>query len=111
LFDHPQSIGAYHTSDVPYWFGTQDAFNKFRTTRDWTPFDRELSNRMEDCLVAFARTGDPSTPATLWPRWTPTAENYVEFGDRTGVREENVERMEFHTPSNVTASTPPVSRD
>jgi para-nitrobenzyl esterase len=28
FFDDPKSIGAYHTSDVPYWFGTQDAFNK-----------------------------------------------------------------------------------
>ena len=27
LFDHPQTIGAYHTSDVPYWFQTQDALN------------------------------------------------------------------------------------
>ncbi len=71
FFDDPKSIGAYHTSDVPYWFGTQDAFNKFRVTRDWTPFDRDLSDRMEDCLVAFARTGDPSTAATPWPRWTP----------------------------------------
>ncbi|MGY0572050.1 carboxylesterase/lipase family protein [Bradyrhizobium sp. RDM12] len=36
FFDSPQKIGAYHTSDVPYWFGTQDAFNKFRTTRNWS---------------------------------------------------------------------------
>ena len=111
FFDDPKSIGAYHTSDVPYWFGTQDAFNKFRVTRDWTSFDRDLSNRMLDCLVAFARTGDPSTAATPWPRWTPKAESYVEFGDQTGVREENVERMEFHTPANATPSTPRVSRD
>ena len=24
------TIGAYHTSEVPYFFGTQDAFNLFR---------------------------------------------------------------------------------
>jgi para-nitrobenzyl esterase len=111
FFDNPQSIGAYHTSDVPYWFQTQDAFNKFRTTRVWTPFDRDLSERMIDCLVAFARTGDPSTAATPWPQWTPKAEKYLEFGDQSGVREENVERMEFHTPANVTPSTPRASRD
>jgi para-nitrobenzyl esterase len=111
FFDDPKSIGAYHTSDVPYWFGTQDAFNKFRVTRDWTPFDRDLSDRMLDCLVAFARTGDPSAAATPWPQWTPKAENYLAFGDQTGVREENVERMEFHTPANATPSTPRVSRD
>ena len=32
-----QQIGAYHTSDVPYWFGTQDAFNKFRSPRATGP--------------------------------------------------------------------------
>ena len=111
LFDNPQAIGAYHTSDVPYWFQTQDAFNKFRTTRDWTPFDRDLSDRMIDCLVAFARTGDPSTAATPWPQWTPKVETYFEFGDQSGVREENVERMQFHTPTNLTPWTPPTSRD
>ena len=111
FFDNPQAIGAYHTSDVPYWFQTQDAFNKFRTTRDWTPFDRDLSERMMDCLVAFARTGDPSTVATPWPQWTPKAEAYFEFGDQSGVREENVERMQFYTPANVTPWTPPTSRD
>ena len=111
FFDNPQAIGAYHTSDVPYWFATQDAFNKFRTTRDWTPFDRALSERMLDCLIAFARTGDPSTAATPWPPWTDKTESYFEFGDQSGVREENVERMNFHTPANVTPWTRPISRD
>ena len=111
FFDSPQKIGAYHTSDVPYWFGTQDAFNKFRTTRDWTEFDRALSERMMDTLVAFARTGNPATPATPWPQWKQDAQTYVEFGDDSGVREENRARLEFHTPANVTPSTPRISRD
>jgi para-nitrobenzyl esterase len=111
LFDNPQAIGAYHTSDVPYWFGTLDAFNRIRTTRDWTPFDRDLSQRMMDCLVAFARSGDPATAATAWPRWTPAQESYVEFGDQSGVRKEDVTRMSFHTPANVTPSPPPPARD
>jgi para-nitrobenzyl esterase len=111
FFDSPQKIGAYHTSDVPYWFQTQDAFNKFRATRVWTKFDRALSERMMDCLIAFARSGDPSTPATPWPQWTLDAPNYLEFGDESGVRQENRSRMEFHTPENVTPSTPRLSRD
>lgn len=111
FFDSPQKIGAYHTSDVPYWFGTQDSFNKFRTTRVWTEFDRALSERMIDTLVAFARTGDPRTPATQWPQWKQDAQTYVEFGDKSGVREENRARLEFHTPANVTPSTPRISRD
>jgi len=111
FFDGPQKIGAYHTSDVPYWFQTQDAFNKFRTTRVWTALDGALSERMSDCLVAFARTGDPRTLATPWPQWTPDSEQYVEFGDNAGVREENRSRMEFHTPENITPSPPRLSRD
>ncbi|MDH2349363.1 carboxylesterase family protein [Bradyrhizobium sp. SSUT112] len=111
FFDSPQKIGAYHTSDVPYWFGTQDAFNKFRVTRLWTEFDRALSDRMMDTLVAFAKTGNPTTSATPWPQWNQGAQNYVEFGDESGVREENRARLDFHTPANVTPSTPRVSRD
>ena len=104
FFDDPKSIGAYHTSDVPYWFGTQDAFNKFRVTIEDAVRSRSFGPDY-DCLVAFALTVDPSTAATPWPRWTPKAENYLEFGDHTGVREENVERMESHTPANATPST------
>jgi para-nitrobenzyl esterase len=111
LFDHPQAIGAYHTSDVPYWFGTLDAFNRLRTTRDWTPLDRDLSERMMDSLIAFARTGDPATPATPWPQWRPDDEAYVEFGDQVGVRAEDVTRMRFHTPDNLTPTPPPAARD
>ena len=70
LFDHPQTIGAYHTSDVPYWFQTQDALNLFHMTRNWTPYDRDLADKMSDCLVAFARTGNPSADGVAWPAWT-----------------------------------------
>lgn len=111
FYDNPKAIGAYHTSDVPYWFLTQDAMNLFRTTRDWTAFDRELAGRMSDALVAFARTGDPSTPAAPWPAWTPAEPRYVEFGDAVAVRTENAERLDFHTPRNALAQTPRLSRD
>jgi para-nitrobenzyl esterase len=66
---------------------------------------------MTDCLVAFARTGDPSTAATAWPQWMPKAESYFEFGDTSGVREEDAGRMDFYTPANVTPWTPPAARD
>lgn len=107
VFDNPQ--GAYHTSDVPYWFQTQDALNLFRPTRIWTPYDRDLSTRMMDSLLAFAKTGDPSTPATQWPKWTPSDPKYVEFGDAVNVRSENLERIKFHDlPARyVPMGTPP----
>jgi para-nitrobenzyl esterase len=111
LFDHPQAIGAYHTSDVPYWFQTQDALNLFRTTRNWTPLDRELADEMSDCLVAFARSGNPATQAVAWPAWTKEAEQYVEFGDTISIRSESIERMEFQGESGVTSTTPRTTRD
>ena len=111
FYDNPAAIGAYHTSDVPYWFNTQGAFNLFRTTRDWTSFDQQLSNRMLDGLVAFARTGNPSTGATQWPRWTVDQQQVMEFGDVVQIMREDPERMSFHTGETATAQTPRLSRD
>lgn len=78
----PATIGAYHTSEVPYYFGTFDAYNLFRPTRNWTESDHELSRKMTVALIAFAETGDPSTPDLQWPAWTADNEVYVNFGER-----------------------------
>ena len=66
----PATIGAYHTADIPYWFGTLDKYNAFRPTRAWTTWDRMLSGRMMGALIAFAATGNPGTPAQPWPAWS-----------------------------------------
>lgn len=89
------TIGAYHTSDVPFWFGTLDAFNMFRTTRKWTSWDRELSQKMTAALIAFANTGNPSTHGLEWPVWTTSSEQLVNFGDRITVEKINRERHDF----------------
>jgi para-nitrobenzyl esterase len=81
----PATIGAYHTADIPYWFGTLDAFNMFRKTRDWQAWDRELSEKMMASLIAFADTGNPATPDVKWPAWSPTDEVKVEFGETISV--------------------------
>ncbi len=89
------TIGAYHTSDVPYWFGSQDALNIIRPTRNWTAYDRDLSNKMTDALIAFAKTGDPGTAAVHWPAWQPQNEQLVEFGDKISVQPMNTSRLDF----------------
>ncbi len=112
LFDHPQTIGAYHTSDVPYWFQTQDALNLFHITRNWTPYDRELADKMSDCLVAFARTGNPCDRGGRVAgvdRRIPSSTSSL--ATSIAVRAENVERMEFQSQSGVTSSSPRASRD
>ena len=77
--DHdPVTVGAYHTGDMPYWFGTLDVYNMRRQTRDWTPYDRKLSETMMDHLIAFARDGDPGAG---WQAWTARSQTERSFGD------------------------------
>jgi para-nitrobenzyl esterase len=75
------TAGAYHTSEVPFWFDTIDSFNLYRRTRDWTAGDRAMSRTMVRALVAFARTGDPNTAGVRWTRYDPASRNLVEFGE------------------------------
>lgn len=89
------TIGAYHTSEVPYYFGTQDAYNMFRQTRNWTEWDRELSRKMTAALVAFATTGDPSTPDVPWPAWKAGDERYIDFGDSIQIEKIDPPRLDF----------------
>jgi len=80
--DHdPATIGAYHTGDVPFWLQTLDSLNLFRTTRNWTAYDRELATRMSDVIVSFARAGKPSLSGIDWPVYRSVDERVVELGD------------------------------
>ena len=74
--------GAYPTGDIPFWFGTLDAFNLLRRTRVWGPDDYRLSGMMMDALVAFAATGNPSSKAVQWPAWSPSKEVMLEWGGK-----------------------------
>ena len=96
------TIGAYHTSEVPYYFGTQDAYNLFRPTRNWTPWDRELSETLTASLIAFAATGNPATPKAAWMAWSAQDERYIEFGDAIRPVSVNRARLDFmakHRPA------------
>jgi para-nitrobenzyl esterase len=100
------TIGAYHTADIPYWFGTQDAFNMFRPTRNWTAWDRELSERMSAMLIAFANTGDPSTAKDKWPAWAANKEVKLEFNDTVAVTPLDVKGIAFLTAHAPAPGTP-----
>ena len=55
--------GAWHSSDLWYWFGTLE--------NCWRPFeekDHQLSEQMVQYLINFCRTGDPNKAAML-PTW------------------------------------------
>ncbi|MDH4124725.1 MAG: carboxylesterase family protein [Gammaproteobacteria bacterium] len=99
-----ETIGAYHTADIPYWFGTQDKFNLLRQTRDWTTYDRELSQLMTRALINLLENGDPSTESQGWPAWSPDAEARIVFGDDVQVVPLNIAALEFfatHEPMEV----------
>jgi para-nitrobenzyl esterase len=87
------TVGAYHNADMIYWFENLDVFNKIRHTRDWTAWDRTLADDMANALIAFAKTGDPSTPALKWPAWSATDDVFVDFGDTVRVERFNTEAM------------------
>jgi len=72
-----EKLGAYHGTEIPYVFGTHDA---------WLPtedIDRELTNAVMDYWVQFARSGDPNTPnGPHWPVYSDQQPMVMELGER-----------------------------
>ncbi len=66
--------GAWHSSDLWYWFGTLG--NCWRPLEDC---DREISGQMVRYLCNFAATGDPNGKEL--PTWTPGTEKAMTFGE------------------------------
>jgi para-nitrobenzyl esterase len=91
----PATAGAYHMGDVPYVLGTYEAFNLFRTTRDWTGGDRDLSEALQDLLVAYARTGIPETARVKFVRFDPKHERRLVIGDQFSVEDLNAPGIAF----------------
>ncbi len=60
--------GAWHSSDLWYWFGTLP-----NGWRPWTEKDYLLSEQMIAYLCSFVRTGDPNAGGDQ-PVWLPTDE-------------------------------------
>ncbi|HRP09755.1 MAG TPA: carboxylesterase family protein [Terricaulis sp.] len=110
--DHnPATAGAYHTGDVPYWLGTIDALNLFRETRTWTSLDRNLTAAMQDSLIAFARTGNPSTPAMRWPAMNKNSQRLLEIGDTIQQRPINARRFDFMAGRQIASGPRRAARD
>jgi para-nitrobenzyl esterase len=64
---HPASLGAFHSDDIEYVFGTLDS----RNIAAWRPEDRKLSVQIQQYWTNFARTGNPNgaTPNPELPQW------------------------------------------
>jgi len=61
--NHPASMGAFHSDDIEYVFGTLDS----RPGITVRPEDRSLSDQMQQYWTNFAKTGDPNGPNL--PKW------------------------------------------
>ena len=86
--------GAWHSSDLWYWFGT--------LPNCWRPMeqkDYELSEQMTDYLCNFVTRGDPNKAAQL-PTWIAsdkTQKRVLILGEKpTGMRKPNMLKM-IHT--------------
>jgi para-nitrobenzyl esterase len=75
--EHPE-FGAFHTSEVPYVFGTLDVLK-----RPWTDVDRRLSQQMMSYWINFATTGDPNGAGLpRWPAYEATDPTVLRLGEQ-----------------------------
>jgi len=104
---NPQAAGAYHSSEIPFFLLTLDAYNRIRPTRDWTEKDRALAETMSAVLVAFASSGKPHTPSLRLPRFDEKRERLVVFGDEVKVIAFEKSRMNFFSTVNAPGAVGP----
>lgn len=68
--NHPQGDVAYHSSEIPYVFGTLDLLQGFA----WRPEDRKLSEQMQKYWTDFARSGNPNAgDLPQWPAYAASS--------------------------------------
>jgi para-nitrobenzyl esterase len=77
--EHPE-FGAFHTSEVPYVFGTIDV-----TGHPIEKVDHQVSDAVSSYWINFAASGDPNAKSLAdWPVYRPDAHVTMELGARMG---------------------------
>lgn len=88
LYDHRfpvgptgKDFGAFHSSALPYIFGTLTGGDRRFTDRD-----RAVSRQMQAHWLAFMKTGNPSASGKQWPRFGATSDAVMGVGDTHRLR-------------------------
>ncbi len=80
-------LGVHHGAELAYVFGNT------RTSDGYNEVDRELSRKMMDYWVNFAKTGDPNGQGLVrWPGYESPSDLNLEFSDTIGVNENLYQR-------------------
>ncbi|HEX3766511.1 MAG TPA: carboxylesterase family protein, partial [Kofleriaceae bacterium] len=74
-FGRASGLGAYHSSELPFVFGTLSAASGM------TAADKAFSDQVMGYWTRFAATGDPSGTGAAWPERTTDTDAYLAVGD------------------------------
>ena len=77
-------LGSCHALELGFTFGTYGQPGMTEFSGQGAKADA-LSERMMDAWIAFARSGDPSTPSLRWPRYTAEQRATCIFGEDSAV--------------------------
>lgn len=89
---HPKAMGAFHSDDIEYVFGTL----KSRLGAHWRPEDYRLSKQMVDYWTNFAKTGNPNGAGLpKWPQWDAADHWQVMHLNATSVAKPSFRRQRY----------------
>jgi para-nitrobenzyl esterase len=89
---HLAILGAFHSDDIEYVFGTLDS----RSEAVWRPEDRRLSEQIGAYWTNFARTGDPNGPGLPhWPTYNAADQWQVMHLDATSEAKPDTHRDRY----------------